>query len=98
MAAMAVACATALVSSGCSSSQQARQAAGAEMGQAAARVILPVWPGECRRAVPHASAALGDSPVLVLRRERGQLDIANDQMHRCAAHYDGLKRSIEQGN
>jgi hypothetical protein len=65
------------------------------MGRAQAPIILPPWPGECRRAVPHASAAVGDLPVVVLRKERAQLDRANDTLGRCATHYDALKSGIE---
>lgn len=60
-------------------------------------MVLPAWPGECRQRIAHAAAGLGDSPVVVLRRERAQLDQANDRLALCANHYDGIKRDIEAG-
>jgi hypothetical protein len=59
-------------------------------------VILPPLPGECRQAIAHAAAALGDNAVIVLARERAQLDQANSVIRRCAANYDTLKRALEE--
>jgi hypothetical protein len=58
-------------------------------------VILPPLPGECRQAIPHAPVALGSNPVSVLARERGQLDIANGTISRCAGFYADVKSRIE---
>ncbi len=71
--------------------------AAAERGRAEAGVILPVLPGECRQTVPHAPARLGDDAVVVLARERAQLDLANGVIRRCGANYDNLKAELEGG-
>lgn len=58
-------------------------------------VILPPLPGECRQAVPHAPVAIGSNPVVVLARERGQLDTANGTIERCAGFYTDVKNRLE---
>lgn len=58
---------------------------------------MPPLPGECRQIVPHAPAALGADAVIVLARERGQLDWANGVIRRCADSYDNLKTGLEGG-
>jgi hypothetical protein len=60
-------------------------------------VVLPPLPGEFRQAVPHAPAMLGDDAVVVLARERGQLDWANGVIRRFAGYYDNLKTGLEGG-
>ena len=69
--------------------------AAAELGRAEAGIVLPVLPGECRQAVPHAPARLGEDAVVVLARERAQLDLANGVIRRCADNYDNLKTGLE---
>jgi hypothetical protein len=71
--------------------------AAAERGKAEAGVVLPPLPGEFRQAVPHAPAMLGDDAVVVLARERGQLDWANGVIRRFAGYYDNLKTGLEGG-
>jgi hypothetical protein len=58
-------------------------------------VILPPLPSECRRAVPHAPVAIGSNPVVVLARERGQLDAANSTIDRCSRFYADVKAGLE---
>jgi hypothetical protein len=58
--------------------------------------MLPVLPGECRQAVAHAVAVLGANPVIVLARERAQLDLANDVIARCAGFYAQVKSGLER--
>lgn len=69
-------------------------AAAAEIGRVEAGIALPVLPGECRQVVPHANARLGDDAVIVLARERAQLDLANGVIRRCAENYDNLKLEL----
>ena len=71
--------------------------AAAEQGKAEARVLLPSLPGECRQAVPHASAVVGANAVVVLARERVQLDRANSVIRRCADNYDAIKSGMGAG-
>lgn len=68
-----------------------------EQGKARAAVILPPLPVECRHAIPHAAAVLGANAVVVLARERAQLDQANGVIRRCADNYDDLKAGLEGG-
>lgn len=82
----------------CSGCTTTRQQAGTEIGQAQARVVLPPYPSECRQTIPHAAAVLGANPVVVLVRERSQLDAANGALSRCSGFYDHLKSGLESGN
>lgn len=59
--------------------------------------MLPPLPGECRQAVPHAPAELGANAVVVLARERLQLERANGVISRCADNYDTIKAGMEAG-
>lgn len=56
---------------------------------------MPPLPGECRKTVPHAAVAVGDNPVVILARERGQLDLANGRIVRCADFYGDVKTGLE---
>lgn len=58
-------------------------------------MLLPPLPGECRQALPHAAAELGANAVVVLARERLQLDRANGVITRCAENYDTIKAGME---
>lgn len=78
----------------CSTTQQRIDAAGARIGAAAARIELPPWPAECKRDTPHAEVKIGDELVSLFRRERGQVDLANAQKDRCAAHYENLRTGL----
>lgn len=84
-----------LLCSGCAGNRTAQRLAAAEQGRAVAGVVLPAQPGECQRDIPHAAAVLGDNPVIVLARERGQLDLANDVRARCAGFYAQIKSGLE---
>lgn len=84
---------TILICSACTESRISK--AGADQGRAQAQLFMPVQPGECRRKVPHATAVLGANPVIVLARERGQLDLANDVLARCAGFYAQVKSGLE---
>ena len=57
--------------------------------------MLPPLPDECRQAVPHAPAELGANAVVVLARERLQLERANGVISRCADNYDTIKAGME---
>lgn len=46
----------------------------------------------------HAAVALGSNPVIVLARERAQLDRANDVIKRCGRFYIDVKRRLEGAN
>ena len=81
---------------GCTPSRTALQQAAAEQGRARAQVVLPVLPGECRRAVAHSVTILGANPVIVLARERAQLNLANDVIARCAGFYEQVKTGLER--
>ena len=83
-----------LACSGCTPSRVAQ--AGDEQGRAQAQLFLPGQPGECRQAVPHAPAVLGANPVIVLARERAQLESANGVIDRCAGFYDQVKAGLER--
>jgi hypothetical protein len=41
--------------------------------------------------------AIGNNPVVVLARERGQLDLANGIIGRCARFYADVKDGLEAG-
>lgn len=84
------------ICSGCTPSKTALYQAASEQGRAAAKVILPPLPAECRQQVEHAPVAIGDNPVIVLARERSQLGVANGVIGRCADNYDRLKVGLEE--
>jgi hypothetical protein len=56
---------------------------------------MPPLPAECRRQIAHAAARIGDNAVIVLRLERGQVDLANDIIARCARFYSNVKAGLE---
>lgn len=78
----------------CSTTQQRIDTAGATIGTANARIQLPEWPLECKRDTQHAAAKVGDELVSLWVKERGQLDQANAQKDRCAAHYENLRTGL----
>lgn len=84
----------AATSTGCQSSA-ALKAAAKDKGVAAARVHLPVLPGDCREQEPHAPIAVGDEVRTVLKAERRHLDKANARVLRCAGHYDRTTEALK---
>lgn len=80
--------------SGCAKPPNRLAQAAAEQGRAQAGVYLPPLPDQCRKAVPHAPAELGANAVVVLARERAQLDQANGVIRRCADNYDTLRAGL----
>lgn len=64
-------------------------------GKLAAGVQLPSYPPHCRQPVDHAIVAIGSNPVSALKRERGQLEFANQRAANCGAWYDRLEAAIE---
>lgn len=86
--------AAALALSGCANGRLA--AAGRDAGRAAAGVVLPAWPDECRRAEPHAALAKGAEALSVLKRERAALDRANGRAAACAGYYDDLSTRLKK--
>ncbi len=64
-------------------------------GGVKAGVRLAPWPIHCVTAVPHADVAVGGNPVSALKRERGQLDFANQRAVNCGAWYDQQKVALE---
>jgi hypothetical protein len=64
-------------------------------GRLEAGVQLAPWPAHCRQPVPHADVALGANPVSTLKRERTQLDFANERAANCGAWYDRQKTAYE---
>lgn len=57
-------------------------------------MTLPGWPARCANATPHADLKLGDQAVVVLKRERGQLDKANGDKTACAGFYASLRSKL----
>lgn len=84
-----------LICSGCASSSAQLYQAAAEKGRAETKVLLPVLPGECQSRIPHAAAVLGANPVIVLARERAQLDTANGVIMRCAGFYGQIQSGMK---
>lgn len=82
-----------VILSGCAS--DARKA-GERIGAVNAGVILPSLPPRCKQQVQHAPLATGSEAIIVLKRERAQLDIANTTIAICAQNYETLKREFEQ--
>lgn len=56
---------------------------------------LAQWPAHCRQPVPHAGVAVGANPVSTLKRERLQLDFANQRAANCGDWYDRQKAALE---
>lgn len=74
----------------CSSTSVSEQ--GKVIGTLNAGIKLPNYPTECREITPHADVKEGDDAVVLLVRERGQLDKANSKGRACGPHfYDNVK-------
>lgn len=61
-----------------------------------AGVELPPLPERCKRQVPHASLATGSEAVVVLKRERAQLDVANATIALCARNYETVQQEFQR--
>lgn len=79
---------------GCSTTSHRIDKAGAAIGQAAAGIQLEPWPERCRTTVPHASLKAGEEVVSILKRERGQLNLANSRIRDCAAYYEEYRQGL----
>ncbi|MFP9138680.1 hypothetical protein ACLI1C_15990 [Devosia sp. XGJD_8] len=86
---------TILICSGCASTSAQLYQAAAEKGRAETKVMLPVLPAEFQTQVPHAPAVLGANPVIVLARERAQLDWANGVIRRFGDFYRHLQSGMK---
>lgn len=64
-------------------------------GQAAAAVVLPDLPADCRTQERHDLKA-GDEAITALKKQRRAIDRANRRVLRCAGFYDDTKRKIER--
>ena len=53
---------------------------------------LPEWPADCATPTPHAALTVGADAVSTLKRERGQLNVANAKAANCTAFYGDLRK------
>lgn len=73
--------------------------AGAALGNLAAGINLQPAPAEClpnAADVPHATVRAGDNGIVVLRRERGQLDKANALRRMCAVDREETRKAFNR--
>lgn len=92
-----------LTLAGCAStgsSQSIAEAAGAAAGQAVAEASIDIGllPAECYVDTEHAALVPGEEVVVILRRERGQVDEANAKRYRCASYHNGLRQELLNRN
>lgn len=83
-----------LIISGCSNLEKQRMKAARDLGATKARVTLPAYPTECTRSVPHATLTKGGLVIVILKRERFQLDLANRKATSCAGFYEDLRKRL----
>ncbi len=69
-----------------------------QIGMAEAGVNLPAVPAECVEHIPHAALISGQELAVLLKRERKQLDKANQHLADCAQAYEQLKTKLETPN
>ena len=87
---VALACLTALTLTGCASNGSLTLAA-QSLGKNQAGVTLPDWPPECQTHIAHAPLPSGAELRSILKRERGQLDVANRTLTTCADLYGQIQ-------
>lgn len=68
--------------------------AGADIGRANAGLTLERQPDVCGNAVPHIALREGQEIRTVLKRERAQLDAANNRISDCYAFNENLRRGL----
>lgn len=71
--------------------------AAAGIGAASAQVNLPPLPARCLSDTPHTALIEGEELAVLLRRERGQLDLANSNRADCARFYARLRADLADG-
>lgn len=86
---------TLTICSSCGRDLETVREAAKVQGTAAARITLPPLPDDQRKIEPHATAAIGDEALAVLKRERAALDRANARVLRGAAFYDNLGKALQ---
>lgn len=71
-----------------------QQRAAADLGRAGAGLRLERQPDECGQPIQHIALRAGVEIRSALRRERAQLDRANDRLAACAAYTETLRTSL----
>lgn len=69
--------------------QAARKAAAEASGD------IGPQPAECYEDTPHAALVRGEEQIVLLRRERGQVDKANAKQRRCANYNEALRINLQ---
>lgn len=87
---------TSLILNGCSANSAQLRAASA-LGRTHAGVTLERQPDECGQSVPHIRIREGDELRSTLRRERGQLDLANDRLANCYRFNEEIRAGLVGG-
>jgi hypothetical protein len=70
--------------------------AAVDTGKAAAGVMLPPLPDDCRVQEPHAALQAGMEARVALRAERRATGRANARVGRCASFYMDVKDGFEK--
>ncbi len=63
-------------------------------GAAEAGVFLDRQPDDCARDTPHAALRIGDDARSALKRERAQLDAANDKRRDCYNYNEAVRQGL----
>ena len=72
--------------------------AAGDLGRAHAGVTLERQPDACGERVPHIRIREGDELRSLLKRERGQLDLANDRLVECYRFNQDLRAGLGRQN
>lgn len=78
---------------GCSGSSPNLRASG-DLGRARAGITIERQPDECGKTVPHIRLKVGDELRTVLKRERGQLDVANARIAECYRFNEDIRAGL----
>jgi hypothetical protein len=79
--------------SGCSGSNPEIRASG-DLGRGRAGLAIERQPDACGQTVPHVRVAEGAELRSLLKRERAQLDVANDRIRDCYQFNEELRAGL----
>lgn len=79
--------------SGCSGNNPEIRASG-DLGRARAGITIERQPDDCGQPVPHVRVAEGAELRSLLKRERAQLDVANDRIVGCFRFNEELRANL----
>ena len=88
---------TSLILSGCAANNAAQLRAAGDLGRANAGVTIERQPDSCGQTVQHIRIREGAELRSILKRERAQLDVANDRIVDCYRFNEDLRAGLAGG-